>query len=534
MQRLGGPWLPHVPPLRTPSSTQFRAQYSKRMRRPVRLSERKAPLRDNFLTFEASSLILDLDAENNKYVRPYDPQVDGVPTTSLLYGQRKSSSVERRIEQFEKQSQEYKELSEATAADKFSTWRISNYDILSYALDPPAQFIDPQDTSVGMVFRMNGIPYNVQDNSSKVVRYMLHRQRKARQVPLGIDDAKSLEDVLIDFQKCKFGNPDFTKIQRLITGIIQTPEGSQIVSQCTGKLAHICADVTRTTTPANMLSFLNNLIMNLESQDLSISTALLFRAFITSVRCYAFTTAQKYLKMIRDNSSWVQSAQAVEILRLLERSVAPSEPERAVYRNESDTTHQLLAIYGLLVGRIWQGATQPSLLNHMPKRDDQFFNTYLKLYITCLARLGAFRTMWHVWHMEPRNSTSSEDEDKSKASIFSMAIKEAFRTNSRLAELAQSDRFALGSGVYENDCQLDIGTIAMSANVLSTHDEDQYQAHPTDWRGIGEIFREKDIRVAMPALQRFLRQIPTGNVKNERIPPPLEVDDADSEHDRPN
>ncbi|KAI0383052.1 hypothetical protein F5Y04DRAFT_251707 [Hypomontagnella monticulosa] len=552
MQRLGGLWLPHVPPLKKTSFfIQFRAQYSihrrRRRRRPVQLSEREAPLRENFKTFEASPLILDLDAENNKYVRPYDPQVDGVPSDTLRFGLHRSPSVEKRIEQFEKQSQEYRELFSATAANKFSPWRISNYDILSYALDPPAQITnrsnhsDSQNMSLRTVLTMNGVPYNLQDNPSEVIKYMLHRQRRSHQVIRWIDDARLLEDELLYFQRRKFGKPDFTRLQRLITSIIQTPDGCQLVSQCTGKVANICAEVAKTTTPAHMLSFLNNLIMTLESQDLPISNGLLVHTYLLSIQCYAFTTAQKYLIMFHKHAR-LHGHQVIAALRLLERSIAPAEPERTMYRNEADTTHQLLAIYCLLVGRELQKRPKPALRSHAPKLNDPRFKDYYKIYVTCLARLGAFRTLWYVWHMNfgltEINTTSGTKKNtlepdlvdiELKATTFRTAIQEATRTNSRIGELAQSSRFAFAAAELEVDCQLDMGTITMSAGAISTRDQDQdYQV---DKEEIRRIFEETDIKEAMAALKRLLQQIPTNNVEDEPFFP-YEFDDVDTEHDR--
>ncbi|KAI0840610.1 hypothetical protein F5Y06DRAFT_263156 [Hypoxylon sp. FL0890] len=563
MQRLGTPSLSHVLPSRTPTNIQIRFK-THRPRRPWPNRE-GVPLRNHGMAFEASTLLLDLDAEDSPYVRPYKEDIDGAPAPDIVPRLRALLPVMRRVSKFEKDFKINDKRFKTTARNKFSVWQISDYDILSVALDNPStadteelsstepEGLSSADTeseptqiknSIFLLFRWNGIPSHARDNFPMVIAYMRRRQQLAPRRFYTHDDA-FFRQVLPVYD-------DMFKLERIIAKAIQTPQGCQLVSNCIPTLVKACINIIDTSPPLEMLSLLNNLIIKLESQKLPVSTSLLWLAYIIALRSRIFTTAQKYLKIIRGNGDPLHDDQVFEALEVLEKAIAPTEPENVESYIERNTTPQLLAIYGLLTGRVlgeelWQASLHDVIFKCRYRT--------LKSYVKCLARLGSFRTMWYIWHKQPKDAEGSftsnqrdgsstsdlvdevkistdegAEEDASvlwdepstqlsKAKAFSIAMQEAIRTNSRLIELAQAPDFAHTANQFSKDCRLDIDTIVKSADIISTRN---YEDHSISAKEVTEIFEKKSIQEAMLALQSYLSHLSTSHDKHDETSPPTQ------------
>ncbi|KAL7626255.1 hypothetical protein AAE478_003025 [Parahypoxylon ruwenzoriense] len=530
MQRLGGPWLPHVLPLRTPPSNT-RVRYKHHRRRRIWPNNKHGLLRKSSRIFEASPLILDLDAEENKYVRPYNEEVDGAPEPNWLQRVRDLLPVRKRVAEFERIYQEYEAHFRATRADKFHPWRISDYDILSAALDDlstiqpqplPTSTDPPHNTATTDVLEWNGIPHWARDSPSKTIAYMLRRQQLSQRLQPATDDEEPLKHAL---RECA----EFTEVERLITNIIQTPQGCQLVSSCSATLGQVCQDIAQKTVPQQMLPFLNNVMINLSSRGLPISAPALWCAYEASLQCRAFSVAQKYMKIIVGTNNQFQDAKVLHTLKILQKSISLLKSGDAVFHIKEDTASQFLAIYSLLTGWTLGGqAPQPSLRDFIVYSSGQIF----ELYIACLAQLGAFRTMWYIWHTDSRDFRDGPVEESSslglaigtgvglgderelKAQAFGHAIREATRTGSNLADLAQAPDFTHTAGKYDEDCQLDIEAIIKSADILPVSEgsikrpRDDSHIHPAGSdEGIRKIFERRSIREAMLALQHCLARL---------------------------
>ncbi|KAI4869522.1 hypothetical protein F4820DRAFT_444121 [Hypoxylon rubiginosum] len=260
MQRLGGARLLHVPvfPVRPPSNIRVRFKHKS----PWSFTTSDAPLRSNYKTFEASTLVLDLDAEDSPYVRPYNDDVDGVPAYKSFHMARNLDPMKERVAQFNELSRNYRKFSKMTASKKFSPWRISDHDILSVALNNSSQNeqvrrlltesdydtlsisldnssqdkqvqrlstdSDPNshpDEIANDVLKWNGIPFHVWNSSSKTIAYMRRRQQLSYRLQPIVDDEKSLIDAL-------WACTNFPIFERLVTSLVQAPQGCQLVSNC--------------------------------------------------------------------------------------------------------------------------------------------------------------------------------------------------------------------------------------------------------------------------------------------------------------
>ncbi|MDA4133813.1 MAG: hypothetical protein OK454_11930, partial [Thaumarchaeota archaeon] len=106
--------------------------HSTQTRSASRLGGRKklgAPLRQSLPTYVISPLVLDLEAEGNPYVRPYDEGDEA--QQSALWAQRPKVDVLRaRIADFRRELDDSQSKMKAVANDVFSPARLSEVDVL--------------------------------------------------------------------------------------------------------------------------------------------------------------------------------------------------------------------------------------------------------------------------------------------------------------------------------------------------------------------------------------------------------------------
>ncbi|KAI0850991.1 hypothetical protein F5Y00DRAFT_268047 [Daldinia vernicosa] len=459
--------------------------------------------KENYLPFKATELILDLDAENSPYVRPSSLKKDGKPLPVSFFKKQKLQPIQKLVADVNNLSKLYQLQFAKTALRKFDIWRITNYDILSVALrNTPVtrRSYDDYHIDKNSIFDQNGIPYYILNSPSKTIAHLLHRQKISHRVEPTQDDTTQFRTAI---KACR----DLDQIERVIMSVIRTPTGRWLVANSTNTIGRACVEISGETPPEQILTFLNNLIILLEPEKPETPTFLLYGAIVASVQCGVFDVAQRYIRMAQDSgvnfNAWLVAGilNALETINL-EESTAPSAIQKY-------PTYPLLAVYSLLTGQVpGEKVPQPSLQDFISGSTTQ--GPYQGPYISCLARLGAFRTMWHFWHMYP---VSPEDKDTSNADIFALAIHKATLANRHLTKLAQAPSFTRVAGSYADDCQLDIETIIESMEILSSpkptsgniHNE-RVQGSPPSRKAIEEIFGDTSIEKSMLALQRYLSE----------------------------
>ncbi|KAI1502281.1 hypothetical protein F5X99DRAFT_408233 [Biscogniauxia marginata] len=546
MQRLGNPGLIQRPPARTPPwDCQVRYKHRKRLW-PKRT---QVPMRTEVPPFEASPLLLDLEAEGNKYVRAYNEELDGVPEPARNFFERQKLPMRKRVENFEAQSAQYKAAFKKTAAEKFDAWHISDHDIFTTTLlgtPPPSTRMDhdhiPQpnsstqpDEMTNYILDQNGIPHMIRDDTTKLLRYMVRGQWLARRLSRTTRDEEPLEHAL---QRCQI----FPEIKRLIVRLLQTPEGCQLVSQSASTLVSVCKDSLNQVAPLHVLSFLNDLTLNLSERGQQIPADILECGLETSLQCRAFETAQMYLKFLLEANHILPNPAILHILRTLRDFVTPDDIETTESSFQNNSANQYLAVFSLLTGRVFgEESTQPSLRDTLCHSIGESYQIYLE----CLAQLGAFRTMWHEWQLDmaptqpthPKVEYSTQEkrlvetpgdgppsieiiesrtEDglgerkgTAKQEAFTKAIHFAISTSNRVKNLAKLPDFAVATGRYPEDYQLDAKTIIEAAGLSSMqcgrsqHNTD-LQADMHDGKELVQIFSKRSIHEALLSLQVFL------------------------------
>ncbi|RYP09542.1 hypothetical protein DL764_001227 [Monosporascus ibericus] len=511
-------------------------------------------MRDTFPTFEAPTLVLDLDAEDNQHVRPFDANKDGVPEEYGAKRSRDMDSMMARIAKFEEESERDDMNFTQVLKNKFNPWRVSELDILSVALlgPPPSRSISSElgflpesahglspDEITATVFEWNGIQQRVRNSAYKTIPYMLRRQ----------NISERRRDERLDLREALKNCRSLADLERVIMPFVQTPTGRALVAdQCSriGQTCMVLHSKDPSVAPA-ILSFLNNLIINLRAQNLQVSQGLEAICVKLSLECGSFIAARRYIEAC-DNGEFQATKldDRLDIMSTVLKTLDGFLLNPAGAHHSMDVTQRLLEIYGLLTS--WdfgQDLAQPPMRHFYRKG----YRTHL-LYLMCLVRLGAFRTMWYQWHMDLQkppewavvtpgkskdNHKRADGEDgvilgeihnaKSKelggteirealADVYAKAVLR-WRGATNYAEvLLRSVEFNSASENFERNCQFEIETIVRLGESRSEAAlaDDPRRASPEEHEGeIADIFSNSDIRDALVGLQELLSRIVASN-----------------------
>ncbi|KAJ2989498.1 hypothetical protein NUW58_g3437 [Xylaria curta] len=468
-------------------------------------------------TFDISNLLLDLDAEGAKGVRTFDPRLDGMPEPRSALRKRELQPIKKRVADFEKRYQEYQSSLKSISDDTFHPLRINEFDLFAAALlDAPdghaistfSKFNAKKPPShariLDSVLDSNGIPHTVRNNTSDTIAYMLFRHRLlCRSQSTGFNDEGLFSAAL---SRCA----SFAEVDRLVTRITRTSEGCQILSRLSDEL-YTSLTIVPDAEPIQLLSLLNNLLLNFDRWGLHMSTELYELGIWTSLQRQAIIAAQQYLER-RLELGHLDDKFIESLLENLLRNSISSTPFTS-HEFQSNVPARLGTVFSLLTG-YEPGKDQPTA--SLRSLVDRERSTAFNLYIGCLARLGAFRTIWHEWHTMDSGSQGLnidrwQDSAFTGNSSLVTAILIALAENPSVKDLARSPAFAVATGKFQEDCQLDMITISQSAKILALPEKRLINfgftpTHARQREQLYEIFKKKNIQEALPALQAFLNQ----------------------------
>ncbi|KAI0440473.1 hypothetical protein F4803DRAFT_527140 [Xylaria telfairii] len=474
--------------------------------------------REKWPEFNVPTLVLDLDAEGAKGVRAFDARLDGVPERKSAWRERELRPIKERVAEFERAYEECQSSFEAISADKFHPLHISDVDLLAATLlDSPnapttmassLHHVNNPTTHVGMlrsVLDANGIPRTIRHNTPDTITYMLRR----RQLLRGSSSLSPSPDDEVLFSMALGRYATFPEIDRLVAKMIHTPEGCQTLSRLSDEL-HISLTHAPRVDPVKLLSLLNNVLINFDRHGLHMSSTLLNLGIQTSLQCQAIVTTQEYIKReLRDGCLDESTIYAI-LNTLLQTSIASTGQTYRAFQLNPAT--RLTTVFSLLTGYVPSEDQRTVCLRSLISRERV---SGFHVYIQCLARLGAFRTIWHEWHAtdsksEDMNNVTKPDFRFNENNYFITAMLEALSKNEDIRSLADSPGFAEVTGRFREDCQLDLIAISKSAKILALPEKQRKENHGSasarviQWQDLYQIFNEKQIEKAFPALQAFL------------------------------
>ncbi|KAI1131580.1 hypothetical protein F5Y10DRAFT_52534 [Nemania abortiva] len=530
MQRLASPSI--FP--RLPLSIRFWGCQSRRSYRKKRWFQKRrteAPLRNEYPTFNLSTLLLDLDAEDAKGVRAYDPELDGEPETRSAVKYRELQPVRERVAAFEKEHEECESNLKSVVADRLHPLNISDFDLLAVAiLGSPevsrtaakwSHLVDHDHSRLyapilESVLDQNGIPRAVRDDTSSTIPFMLQRRELASHFH---SPGPPVPDNEEQFRLNLSRYSTISELGRLITRMVATQGGCRILSKLSDEVhTSLIHGLENKPRAIQLLMLLNNIVVNLDRYGLPISANLCELGIWTSLQCQAIGTAHDYLKRRVERGPLDDDSINSILEQLLQGSITSPRFISYGFQFQSNPSSRLTMVFSLLTGYI-PGEDQPAVsLRSLTSRERPHGH---HLYIQCLARLGAFRTLWHEWHSTDSISQGTDvDKPQDVASAEGFAEKSHFvknmllalAKNRNIAGMASSPEFSWATGQFQKDCQLDMVAISRSANLLASPEKEtgnyaSNSGYTLKQNWIYEIFKEKEARKVFPALQSFLTRL---------------------------
>lgn len=526
MQRLRASWFIRRPSIALQPSYQ-KPRYASRASWPRNgVSEHlTAP------TFNINSLLLDLDAEDAKHVRTYDPEIDGEPEEQSAKRDRERDAIAKRISDFKQVAREYEKNFESLLNDRAYEWHINNLDVLSTVLIGPAhETVDPTrehpTTTRGLpdidadlaelgkgisqqtrqpITRRNGIPPSVMRDAPKSIAYLLHQQRRAH-------DRTTRDSTEVDWEisvsKLLQNQESFVKLKRMVQYLLDTPNGSLLVSKLSGELGGKCSSfhtahefqettAAHNTSALDLLGFCNDVVHNLSDKCLPVGNQLWTLGFHVALRCSAFSAARMHLaaglNSERQDSSTLHEVKAF-LCSLLDW-LDGTEGHRNLWSSSVlPSQERLAAIFSLLTGydpgRNSSNASIHSIMEWIAATDYMVFSTYVQI----LGEIGALRTLWYTYQLlskvstkmggssHPGHCNNPGSEDPGGRLFIHAFLRHLQNTVHGYASLRVSRHHKIASGVFVEDIQWDSQTIkAFRAS---------RQAPPTNQRRVDKrVFR---------------------------------------------
>lgn len=474
------------------------------------------PLRNQFPTFEVSNLVLDLDAEGLSGVRNHDSELDGEPETKAEAEERMLRPIKERVAEFEREYEETDARYKSMFADKYHPFHLSDPDFLVAVLLSPSDLQEVTGNSrhasmLDSILYANGIPRTARDYSDVLLQYMSQRRatlfRFLESEDRKADDDKALLRTAID--KCQ----SFCEIDRLVTRMIRTQHGCRMLPRLSNELYKALTRVPDAHS-GHLLSLLNSVVLSMDRYKLQLSAQLYELGIWTSLKCQAIATAQQFMRRRLERGPLDDNFADTVMNELLQNVIASASLNAFQFQPNSS---RLGMVFSLLTGYV-PGQEQPMASIRSIISPEQPAN--FRLYLRCLARLGAFRTIWHEWHTfgskpsgiavrPPRTAAFSQNGH------FITAVLDALTKNIAMADLGKAPEFVNVTGNSWEDCQFDMLSISRGADILALP-EKSVEAHPAQgpiyvarWDHLYRVFSEEQIEKAISTLQAFLIRMAT-------------------------
>ena len=464
MQRLGGPWRRLCAAPHSIRHDQVRFAGTREWRRRRRLSPGD-PLRQTYPTFEFPEVVLDLDAESSPYARSvsekdWQREVEKYEVNSAVeYGSQ-------RIAELRQENSKAHELMKNTTKNRFNPWQVSDMDVLSVALDGAPRRQSSSDAAspefnrvrrdiLSRVLHRNGITERItSQDDTKVIHFMNHRQALALDSnpwPAGYgkdEDVQSLDAALQHY-------PNFRQMQRLVLRFAQTPFGCWLITKCGERISDLChkAQEDGTATSEEILIFLNNLTINLQSRKVDISKALCVGGLRAASAAVQPTAAAHYISLIRDPGSVLSAEDIQGALGSFLAALSRDHIEKYGLGARADIRSEILT---LLTGRSLTSYVPQTSLRATIGNTAQFGSAYSS-YIVLLGELGALRMLWHEWKQWP--GIEGGLTPQSKVPLFADALIQCATSLQHRGAAFDQEGYNTITGDIEQDAALDLKCI---------------------------------------------------------------------------
>ncbi|RDA92981.1 hypothetical protein CP533_5528 [Ophiocordyceps camponoti-saundersi (nom. inval.)] len=370
--------------------------------------------------FQVSNLLLDLDAEEAKTVRPFrDADELQMRDEWKARSERAVAGVQAR--QIRDQINNWRCSIHKTSQPAPNVWRITPHDVMSAALlgSPASESGIGERSRLKSLCEANGIPQHALADDRHLLRWLLLRRRSPdqqgseaaidrRHLAISLRAQKSVEDIRSLVSLSLNGQTElggFDKVQARRSAITSLTRKA-----CDRALAQ--AGGCRSTV-LETLTFLGNLY----ERRKSIGSPLLGLALKLSAQAGELEAASDWLKRFYDGRAWEDCKTGKDITAALDslmRSVAESGDVQVVERQRL-----MRLLVGLREGEQMAPESVRGLLMIFLEGKSRPFGVYTMYgtYLELLGRLGAGRLLWREWResgplakgMSEKNKEWNED-----------------------------------------------------------------------------------------------------------------------------
>lgn len=393
----------------------------------VVLENRSKPGRKYAPLLELPNVLLDLDAEDSPYVRPFDKETDGLEQQLKWGFDPVLAEVEEQLPRYQHEFKAEEMAMFKAARRPLGPQAISDHDILAVALlgvrDPMQQGSETLDETSSpsqndpqtyksrsyVRLRAHGIPQSTLDQGpSEIIPFMLHRQRLAAQNLDKTSETRKYLSKMLDSSRVKHEVrqcDNLSDLRRVVARISRPSCTLKVSSDCLDSVSQRCYELCPIKDLRNIhgnpasselmefLKFVHNITINQLLSGHALHPAMTRFGLQLACRCGLIPPILQYLQLclsmdfIEGFKSYserigIQTQAARGILHALEQTDTTS----------IGTRQQLLKLlFGIGPD---QDSLEPSLLGLNARVDGIDHPIKLQLRLQLLGQLGALRLLW--------------------------------------------------------------------------------------------------------------------------------------------
>ncbi|RFU79051.1 hypothetical protein TARUN_3180 [Trichoderma arundinaceum] len=397
------------------------------------------PVRDDF--FEMPDLLLDLDADGSRFVRPVE-EVDEERLERKWDVNPKRLAVQDHLKQLQKQISESRRKADDVLSNPTNIWRLSSHDIVSAALRGTPATVDGNLTTkttlevssgpskhasrrcsrpIETLCRENGIPPHALQDEQVLLEWMLLRYGNLkRSITNRSEEPLSPSQLTAALKK----QTSITGIRRLVFHSLRSgetvksyfPEQKGVNKDSKGtpdisyEIRNACLNILNqhpeeAAAYPEILSFIGNLAARLSLHGESVGSALTGLALRFSAAAGNTGAASEWLHRGFVNNTWqrhaASSSDVAEALKTFIQHLR--DAGKGGFYSAHDRQLLLQLLTGINEHHSLSGDSFRSLplfyLGEQSKVSTDAAYEMYESYIILLGLLGAVRTLWKEWHV---------------------------------------------------------------------------------------------------------------------------------------
>ncbi|KAL7923924.1 hypothetical protein ACQKWADRAFT_288279 [Trichoderma austrokoningii] len=385
-------------------------------KRPPR-SPDSLPVRDDF--FEMPDLLLDLDAEDSRFVRPVD-EADDLRLERKWDVNPKRLAVQDQLKELQAQISESRRKADDVLSNPTNIWRLSPHDILSAALGGKSPTMTPEPSRglgqltsghdsglIETLCRENGIPSHALQDDQVLMEWMWLRYKNLQRSmenrseeplsPAQLSDALKAQTSLIGIRRLLFHSLRSLEVTKSYFPRQRPSHGPNVPLEIRSACVRVLAQhPDKAAAHLEILGFLGNLAARLWDHQGPAITGLALRL---SAEAGVVAAISEWLRRGFTVRAWdghrAASADVAEALKTLIRQL-----NCGLY-----AVHDRQLLFQLLTG-IEHDSLSDTSFRALPlfylgeqsrvSTDDAY--AMYESYIMLLGHLGAVRTLWKEWN----------------------------------------------------------------------------------------------------------------------------------------